>query len=184
MLRKLHEVEKLCGLLPFVRGVYSQPSTYHWQNKDGTRRVITQCDGGEQGDPLMPLLFCLAVHDALAEVKEQLQDGEVIFAFLDDVYALCAPERARKIYDLFEEKLLQVEVIRLHTGKTRTWNKVGEVPNRMEELGPSVWSPARVKILGSPVGTDEFCLEAARERLEEETQLWRAIPSVPVLQCA
>ena len=42
----------------------------------------------------MPLLFCLAVHDALAEVKEQLQDGEVIFAFLDDVYALCAPERA------------------------------------------------------------------------------------------
>ena len=37
---------------------------------------------------------CLAVHDALAEVKEQLQDGEVIFAFLDDVYALCAPERA------------------------------------------------------------------------------------------
>ena len=38
----------------------------------------------------MPLLFCLAVHDALAGVKEQLQEGEVIFAFLDDVYALCS----------------------------------------------------------------------------------------------
>ena len=161
MLRKLYEVENLRGLLPFVRGVYSQPSTYHWQDEDGTRRVIRQCEGGEQGDSLMPLLFCLAVHDVLAEVKEQLQDGEVIFAFLDDVYVLCALERARHIYDLFAEKLLQVAGIRLHTEKTRTWNKVGEVPNRMEELGPSVWSFAGVKILVSTVGTDAFYLEAA-----------------------
>ena len=132
---------------------------------------------GEQGDSL----FCLAVHVALAEVKEQLQDGEVIF---DDVHALCAPERARDIYDLFAEKLLHVTGIRLHTVKTPTWNIVGEVPNRVEELGPSVWSPAGVKILGSPVGTYAFYLEAARERLEEETMLWRAIPSVPDVQCA
>ena len=74
--------------------------------------------------------------------------------------------------------------IRLHTEEMRTWNKAGEVPNRTVERGPSVWSPAGVKILGSPVGTDEFCLDAARERLEEETKLWRAIPSVPDLQCA
>ena len=85
MLRKLLEVESLRGLLPFVRGFYSQPSTYHWQDEDGTRRVIRQCEGGEQG----AVLFCLAVHDALAEVKEQLQDGEVIFAFLDDVCVVC-----------------------------------------------------------------------------------------------
>ena len=52
----------------------------------------------------MLLLFRLAVHNALAKVKEQMQDGEVIFAFLDDVYALCAPERARDMYDLFAEK--------------------------------------------------------------------------------
>ena len=74
--------------------------------------------------------------------------------------------------------------IRPHTGETRTWNKAGEVPNRTVERGPSVWSPAGVKILGSLVGTDEFYLDAARERLEEETKLWRAIPSVPDLQCA
>ena len=129
----------------------------------------------------MPLLFCLAVHDALAKVKEQLQDGEVIFTFLDDVYALCAPVHARDIYDLLAEKLFQVAGIRLQTGMTRTWNMAGEVPNRMVELGPSVWSPAGVKIFGSPVGTD---LDAARERLEEETKFWQATPSVPDLQCA
>ena len=37
----------------------------------------------------MPLLFCLAVHDALAEVKEQLLDGEVIF-FMGTVASWCS----------------------------------------------------------------------------------------------
>ena len=33
MLSKLYEVESLRGLLPFVRGVHSQPSTYYWQDR-------------------------------------------------------------------------------------------------------------------------------------------------------
>ena len=35
---KLHEVESLRCLLPFVRSVYSHPSTYHWQEEGGHRR--------------------------------------------------------------------------------------------------------------------------------------------------
>ena len=34
----------------------------------------------------MPLLFSLAIHDALVAVKAEFRDGEVLFAFLDDVY--------------------------------------------------------------------------------------------------
>ena len=56
------------------------------------------------------------------------------------------------------------------------------MPERMEDLGPSVWSPEGLKILGTPVGTPEFHSEETRERLEVETQLWRAIPWVPDLQ--
>ena len=33
----------------------------------------------------MPLLFCLAVHNALVEVWSQLLPGEHVFAFLDDI---------------------------------------------------------------------------------------------------
>ena len=36
----------------------------------------------------MPLLFNLAIHDALVAVKAELRDGEVLFAFLDDVYTV------------------------------------------------------------------------------------------------
>ena len=51
------------GLLPFVRATYAQPSCYHWQDEHGRVRQIRQHEGGEQGDPLLPLLFCEAVHN-------------------------------------------------------------------------------------------------------------------------
>ena len=175
MLSKLHEAESLRGLIPFVRMVYARPSCYHWQDEEGRCRQIHQHEGSEQGDPLMPLLFCLAIHNAL-------EPGEHPFAFLDDVYAVSAPERTRDIYDLLADKLFRRAGIRLHNGKTRTWN--GEVPERMPEMGPEVWSPAGLKILGTPVGSAEFVESAIRDRLEKERDLWQAIPKVHDLQCA
>ena len=95
-------------------------------------------------------------------------DGEVIFAFLDDVHALCVPERARESYTLGRRAR--------GTSRRSSQSNGG--------IGPVSVEPSGVKILGSPVGTDDFHLEAARERSDEEAQLWRAIPSVPDLQCA
>ena len=88
----------------------------------------------------MPLLFSLAVHNALVEVQAELQPGEFLFAFLDDVYVLSLLERTRKICDLLADKLHSRAGIRLHTGKTRTWNRAAEIPEGMAELGPGVWS--------------------------------------------
>ena len=88
ILEKLLEVESLRPLLPFARSVYSDPSCYHWVDDEGQRREIRQQEGGEQGDPLTPLLFSLAVHNALQEVQAELLPGDWLFAFLDDVYAL------------------------------------------------------------------------------------------------
>ena len=88
------------------------------------------------------------------------------------MYALCSPERERDIYDLFGEKLFRKAGIRLPHSRRYVRSNGG--------IGPV---SVGVKILGSP-GTHEFCLEASRERLEEETQLWRAMPSMPDLQCA
>ena len=45
------------GALPFVRKFYGQPSAYFWDDEMGDTQVIPQGEGGEQGDPLMPLLF-------------------------------------------------------------------------------------------------------------------------------
>ena len=48
-------------------------------------------------------------------------------------------------------EVFQSAGIRLHTGKTSTWNRGGEVPQRMVELGPEVWSLA---------GDDKTCFDS------------------------
>ena len=57
MLSKVAEVPSLQGLLPFVKKAYVRPSSYVWTDEEGVRHTIEQHEGGEQGDPLMPLLF-------------------------------------------------------------------------------------------------------------------------------
>ena len=114
----------------------------------------------------MPLLFSLAVNNALQEVQAELLPEEWLFAFLDDVYALSTPERCRKMYDLY--RLFHRAGIRLHTCKTRTWNRATQDPERMEELGANVWNPEGLKVLATPVGTPRFHQAASEERLHKE----------------
>ena len=87
MLGKLLEVPRLRALIPFVRTACAQPTSYEWEDQHGSRHQIWQHEGGEQGDPLMPLLLCLAVHNPLTAIQDQLRPGEYVFAFLDDRYA-------------------------------------------------------------------------------------------------
>ena len=56
----------------------------------GNPQDIAQGEGGEQGDPLMPLLFSLGLHGALSAVQARFRVNEKVFALLDDVYVTCA----------------------------------------------------------------------------------------------
>ena len=55
-------------LIPFVRCFFGSPSTYLWEDEMGVTHEIPQGDGGEEGDPLMPLLFALRQHTSLVGV--------------------------------------------------------------------------------------------------------------------
>ena len=183
MLGKLLETDA-APILPFVLMSYGQPSEYRWVDRNGESRSVRQAEGGEQGDPLMPALFSLGIHNALEAVNEKLDEGEFLFAFLDDVYAVAMPDRIRTIFDLLAEELRVRSGISLHLGKTRTWNKAGIEPKGMSELGNDIWSPEGIRILGIPIGTEEFVSKFVIDRLEEEARLWKAIPTVQDLQCA
>ena len=104
-LSKLHSVPSLQGLLPFVRSIYAQTTTYVWEDGTGVRHRIQQAEGGEQGDPLMPLLFSLGIHDSLCEVRNRLRPDDTLFAYLDDVYVSSPPNRTRDGYNLLEQQL-------------------------------------------------------------------------------
>ena len=67
MLAKLREVPSLQGLLPFVRATYANLTSYVWEDEAGVQHHIIQAEGGEQGDPLMPLFSRPQLRTALAQ---------------------------------------------------------------------------------------------------------------------
>ena len=107
MLEGLRAREDLLPLLPCARQFYATSSSYTWVDDAGTGHEVRQSEGGEQGDPLMPSLFSLAQHPALHEFQTHLADGEAVFAYLDDLYVVAAPERIRPLYDLLGDASLQ-----------------------------------------------------------------------------
>ena len=134
MLEGLLRMEGGDKILPFVRCFYGSSSTYLWEDELGATQYISQGEGGEQGDPLMPLLFALEQHSSLVAIQERLRGNERVFAYLDDIYAVCGPGRLEQVHAVLEEELYTHAHIQVHHGKTQVWNRGGVLPNGIAEL--------------------------------------------------
>ena len=187
MMMKLWEIPSLRGLLPFVRSVYGRPSRYKWRDSEGVCHDIHQHEGGKQGDPLMPLLFSPAGHDALRAVKQNL----LPMSSCSRSWMMCALCHVQGAL----EKCTTCLVLHFKNrpasgctvGKPECGTKAGVQPPDLEELGPEVWSKEGVMILGTPVGSDRFVEVATEERISEEARLWDALGWVPedvIISCA
>ena len=58
-------------MLPFARHFHGRPSQYLRDDATGTH-MVRQGEGGEQGDPLMPLLYSVFQHRALEAISREL----------------------------------------------------------------------------------------------------------------
>lgn len=100
MFEHLLATPSLRPILPFVRLLYSSPSEAAWPDDAGCTHVVSNAEGGEQRDALMPGLFCIAPVPALEQIQNQLAPRDLIVAYLDDIYVFTRPERARAAYDM------------------------------------------------------------------------------------
>ena len=186
-LQKMVDEESVRPLLPFVKLWYGTGgSTYLWNGQ-----IIHQGEGIEQGDPLAPALFALAMVDPLNEAAELLGPGEYLFAFLDDVYCLAQPSRiatvAKDVANIIEKRA----GIEPKLGKFGMWNKRGgSAPPGIDKFGEPplgsdpIWKgdlpPSKngIKILGSPIGTEEFVRGVLAAVLEAELAFLELLPHV------
>ena len=159
---RLASHERLAPFLACVRQFYGQASQYLWYDDNGTAHVVQQGEGGEQGDPLMPGLFALAQHPALQATQAMLLPGEVLFVFLDDIYILSRPGRARAIFDILQARLQAHAGIQVNLGKTRAWNAGGVLPPGVDAFGTAE-DPSWVHLVS--IAWLHVCLHTHNQRL-------------------
>jgi hypothetical protein len=134
-------------------------------------------------------------HPALREVNATLREGEALFAFLDDVYAICTPQRARPIFDALGEALQRHCGIGINHGKTQVWNRGGVEPFGFRDMGTPerpVWTGAAelvvdrrgLKVLGTPLGTPEYVARHMHGLRQDHDDLLRTLRTLPELQSA
>ena len=178
-------------VLPSVRLFYGQPSQYMWEDDEGVVHRIRQGEGREQGDSLMPRLFSLGQHAALDAVKARMVEGEVLLAFLDDVYVITKPDRVGDVYLALQEELYRHARIRIHAGETQVWNAAGERPEacdileriaQAEDPRARVWKGSNiptaeqgVRVLGTPLGHVDY----VQTQLTQKLSAWSLL-----LHCA
>ena len=188
-LGKLREVAP--ELLLFVRFFYGSPCTYCWWDAAGRCRDVCQGEGCEQGDALAPALYALRRHDALRQACDALHPDDTLVAFLDELYVITSPSRARAALDETVRAVADRCGIASNLSKTRVIAATaGPAPPGIAELGDDVWRGDKpdaqrgVVVLGSPVGHPAFVQGWAEERLRTEQLLLDQLPTLLDLQCA
>ena len=105
---------------------YSAESTYLFEEDSGVSQ-ITQKQGGEQGDALMPLLYCIALAPVLRQVEVELNARGIrhkLYAYLDDIYIWVEDrDKAREAHDLLRERMREGIGVDVNEGKTKLWGK-------------------------------------------------------------
>ena len=196
MLEALRRVPRGDQVLPFVRLFYDRQSTYLWEDDAGTVHHIVQGEGGEQGDPLMPLLFALGQHGALQAVQNNLGPTERLLAFLDDVHTVTTPERVAHSFATLQENLHRHANIRVHLGKIKVWNASGvcdilqAIATDAGRLEP-VWKGSGlvtaeqgIKVLGTPLGHEDFVAAHLQRVLRKHQTLLERVPVLQDIQSA
>ena len=163
MLEKLASLPNASAMLPFVRMFYSSPSRYLWRDACGQERIVTQAEGGEQGDPLMPALYALGQHEAIAHAAQQLHQDDLVCAFLDDIYIVTSQERAAHAFYTVSRSIEEMAGVKPHLGKLEAWSPSGgPPPPGLADISASAWKgnlPSEsngIVVLGVPVGKAEF----------------------------
>ena len=81
----------------------------------------------------MPALFALGQHEAFEAICRVLS-SEKLFAFLDDIFIVAAPECMAFLHAQVESALWDHARIRINQGKTQLWNRAGVFPVGCEHI--------------------------------------------------
>ena len=141
-----------------------------------------------------PALCSFGQHRALEAVARCLLPTERLFAFLDDWYVMCRPDRVVDVHHILAVELWSHAKIQIQHGKTQgveprrsradgdrdiAGSSAGQRPRRS---GPCTPGEQGMKILGTPLGHPSYVQSFLRAKTDDHTlMLGTATTSCPGL---
>ncbi|KAL0223080.1 hypothetical protein P9112_002470 [Eukaryota sp. TZLM1-RC] len=89
-------------LIPYFQSTYCTYSNLHFGNN-----ILISSSGVKQGDPLGPLLFCLAIHPILLQIQQMFPSLKMI-AYMDDVVLIGELNIVKKATVCFKELFTKI----------------------------------------------------------------------------
>lgn len=171
-------------LLPLLRVAYARPGRLTYSRRaTGRQSVFTLLSraGVRQGDPLAPLLFCLAWAVVLRNTKARVP-GADLPSYADDVTLLGVPSVAgAAAVALCEEA--QAQGVRMNPAKCLSYCATRSAADLA--LPPCVTpSPNGAATLGVPVGTHPYVTTYVRQKLAPALQAMELLPQLGDTQSA
>ena len=171
------------GLSRWAEWCYAQPSKLFFGPE-----TISSENGVQQGDPIGPLLFALALQPILLELKNGHSDQglQLSYSYLDDLI-LAGEQRAVAWFFNFIKAAASKIVLEFNMSKCEVIPAAGNNATLQKDLFPNnviFRDNGNFELLGGPIGSNEFCNQHTQERVDKASELLTALGELPDPQVA
>ena len=158
----------------FVSTCYGTSSVLRF----GERQLSSTC-GVQQGDPLGPLLFCLAIRPVVEKIATHCPSLTLNGWYLDDGVVAGSEEEVIRALEIIQSDGLPRGLV-LNSSKSEVWSSGSPVPSRLRHF--KALESEGFELLGSPVGSESFSEHHFQGKVTKFRSLWKSISTVPHLQ--
>ena len=165
--------ESFPSLSPWVNYCYHDQPFLWYQGHE-----LRSASGVQQGDPLGPLLFCIALHPLILDIQASFPECLMNAWYLDDGAIIAPLETLAQVIRMLQNKGPALG-IHLNINKCEVWWPSLDLSKRslFPDSLPLVTAPG-IDLLGSPLGQEQHISEHVSARVQKISNTLRAMRSL------
>ena len=171
------------GLSRWAEWCYARPSKLYFGSE-----TISSENGVQQGDPIGPLLFALALQPLLLDLERGRSDQglQLVYSYLDDLILAGNQKEVAGAFHFLKRAASQIG-LEFNTSKCEVISAAGSNGNIQKELFPTnviYREDGNFELLGGPIGTEDYCNQHTQKRVDKAVELLDALGELPDPQVA